>query len=148
MEPFSVGIWISIILTGLLISLVWTLISKILHDENAYSFGKNYAENVFTYFVLICQKGSFHEPDNISSKTILGIMAYFATIIFAAYSANLISILMVEKVEVPFNSYHSLYYQTNYQVGGKIGSAYENIFKVSSLPKKRESKFPQFPHCA
>ena len=56
-------------------------------------------------------------------------MSYFSTLIFAYYSAILISILMVTKREPPFNSYASLYYQTDYDIGYRTGTSMDEFFQ-------------------
>ena len=56
-------------------------------------------------------------------------MAYFSTLIFAYYSAILISILMVTKTQPPFYSYASLYYQTDYDIGYRTGTSMDEFFE-------------------
>ena len=65
-------------------------------------------------------------------KVIFGIMAFFATLIFESYSANLISILLVNKVNHPFTSYYSLYYGTDYKVAYIGGTNIDELFQVNN----------------
>ena len=58
-------------------------------------------------------------------------MSFLATLIYAAYCGNLISILLTLKVDRPFDSYHSLYSDTNYKIGNLPGMAIEEYFKVN-----------------
>ena len=76
--------------------------------------------------------GSDHEPNHVSMKIIFGIMAFFATLIFESYSANLISILLVNKVNHPFTSYYSLYYETDYKVAYIGGTNIDELFQVNN----------------
>ena len=57
-------------------------------------------------------------------------MSFLATLIYAAYCANLISILLTLKVDRPFDSFHSLYSAINYKIGNLPGMAIEEYFKV------------------
>ena len=61
----------------------------------------------------------------------LGIMAFLSVVIFASYSANLISMLLTVNVEFPFNNYHSFYYDSNYEFGHVSGSSFDELFQVS-----------------
>ena len=57
-------------------------------------------------------------------------MSFFGTLIFAAYCANLISILLSTKVKAPFNSYDSLYHDTNYEIGYIAGTRIDETLRV------------------
>ena len=72
----------------------------------------------------------------------MGTMAFFATLIFAYYSATLISILMVTKVNPPFDSYNSLY-KTDYGFGYISGTSIDEFFQVSIASEilKKQSVF-------
>ena len=72
--------------------------------------------------------GSAYEPNVIKMRIILGLMSYFSTLIFAYYSAILISILMVNKRPPPFHNYASLY-QTDYDIGYRAGTSMDEIFE-------------------
>ena len=62
-----------------------------------------------------------------------GTISYFATLIFAAYSAVLISILLDTQLDLPFWNYYSLYHQSNYEVGCISGVVFESHFQVSDF---------------
>ena len=80
---------------------------------------------------LILQKGCPYEPNCFAMKIMLGIMAFLSVVMFAAYSANLISMLLTVNVEFPFNNYHSFYYDSNYEFGHVSGSSFDELFQVS-----------------
>ena len=61
------------------------------------------------------------------------IMLFFATLIVESYKGNFISILLLKKVNPPFNNYYSLYHKTDYEVGYLPGTNIDEIFLVYSL---------------
>ena len=79
---------------------------------------------------IIWISGSPHEPNCLPIKMILGIVSYFATLIFAAYSAVLISILLDSDLDLPFWNYYSLLHQSDYKVGCESGVVFESYFQV------------------
>ena len=60
-------------------------------------------------------------------------MSLFATLIYPAYCANLVSILLTPKIVPPFDSYHSLYYDTDYEIGYPSGSDVDEYFQVKTI---------------
>ena len=56
-------------------------------------------------------------------------MAFFATITFEAYCANLIAILLNTKVTLPFDSWNNLYHDTDYTIGYVEGTFLDESFK-------------------
>ena len=71
-------------------------------------------------------------------------MSYFSTLIFAYYSAILISILMVTKRDPPFDSYASLYYQTDYDIGYRTGTSMDEFFQHGNEIMKKIYSMDRF----
>ena len=148
-EPFSYEIWAAILVSILTLSVTWVIAYHISSNDKNESENNTLIFSLFVCLSLICQKGnkrcsvklknslysylligSTYEPKINSSKIILGIMSFFGTLIFAAYCANLISILLSTKVKAPFNSYDSLYHDTNYEIGYIAGTRIDETLRV------------------
>ena len=133
--PFSYGIWISLLATIITFSILWPVIWKILpidkSDNDLNDDNITFQLSFLIFLGLIIQKGSHYEPNSIAMKIMLGIMAFLSVVMFAAYSANLISVLLTVNVEFPFNSYHSFYYDSNYEFGFINGTSFDELFQVS-----------------
>ena len=132
--PYSYGIWISLLATIIIFSILWPVIWKILLQDkscNVVNDNITFQYSFLIFLGLILQKGSPYEPNSIAMKIQLCIIAYLSVVMFAAYSANLISVLLTVNVELPFNSYHSFYYDTNYQFGFINGTSFDELFQVS-----------------
>ena len=117
-------------------SMLWSVIWKILlrdqnlNNEMRLNDGLTFQLSLFIFLALVFQKASPYEPISISMRILLGTMAYLSMINFTAYSADLISVQMTAKVDYPFNSYHSFYYDTNYKFGQVSGTNFVELFQV------------------
>ncbi len=80
-------------------------------------------------FLLI--SGSSLEPRQSSLRCTLVTVFFTSSLIFAAYSAAFTSFLAVFRVKLPFDSFRTLYSQTDYKVGSLRGTAYDDVFRVS-----------------
>ena len=132
--PYSYGIWISLFATIITFSIFWLVIWKILlkgKSDNVLNDNMTFQLSFFIFLGLILQKGCPYEPNCFAMKIMLGIMAFLSVVMFAAYSANLISMLLTVNVEFPFNNYHSFYYDSNYEFGHVSGSSFDELFQVS-----------------
>ena len=133
--PYSNGIWISLLATIITFSILWLVIWKILlkykRDNDLINDIMTFELSFLIFLGLILQKGSPYEPNSITMKILLGIIAFLSVVMFASYSANLISVLLIVNIEFPFNSYHSFYYDSNYEFGHVSGSSFDELFQVS-----------------
>ena len=133
--PYSYGIWISLLATIITFSILWAVTWKILLKDNSDNDlnddNTTFQLSFLIFLGLILQKGSPYEPNSITMKIMLGIIAFLSVVMFAAYSANLISVLLTVNVEFPFNSYHSFYYDSNYEFGFINGTSFDELFQVS-----------------
>ena len=77
--------------------------------------------------------GTDSQHNRIPMMMVVCIMLFFATLIVESYKGNFISILLLKKVNPPFNNYYSLYHKTDYEVGYLPGTNIDEIFLVYSL---------------
>ena len=138
-EPYSYGIWMSLFACIIVFSMLWPIIWKILlrdqnlnNDMHLKNDGLTFQLSLFIVLALFFQKASPYEPTSISMRILLGTIAYLSMVNFTAYSADLISAQMTAKVDFPFNSYHSFYYDTNYKFGQVSGTNFDELFQVNS----------------
>ena len=115
-------------------SILWPVIWKIILKDKSNNDLKNdemtFELSFLIFLGLILQKGSPYEPNSIAMKFMLGIIAFLSVVLFAAYSANIISMLLTVNIDFPFNSYHSFYYESDYEFGFINGTSFDELFQV------------------
>ena len=132
--PYSYGIWISLLATIITFAILWPVIWKILlkdNSDNGLNDNLTFQLSFLIFLGLMLQKASPYEPNSIAMKIMLGIIAFISVVKFAAYSANLMSLILKVNVEFPFNSYHSFYHDSNYEFGFINGTSFDELFQVS-----------------
>ena len=83
--------------------------------------------------MILSSSGGPWLPDNQSSRVMIGSFWFFAIIITATYTGNLIAFLAVSNVKLPFETLAELAAQSKVSWGTAEGVALVMLFRVSSI---------------
>ena len=79
----------------------------------------------------MCHLGGPWLPNNHSGRVLIGSFWFFAIVIAATYTGNLIAFLAVSTVKLPFETLEELAKQSSISWGTATGVALVMLFRVS-----------------
>ncbi|KAJ4427786.1 hypothetical protein ANN_25439 [Periplaneta americana] len=131
--PFSSGLWAAVVASMLLLSLCLSLAAN-----HADSRGQhNTYENFLYVFGSLCQQG---QADIVrsSSGRIVSLTAYVTSLVlFAGYSASLISSVTVQSRVLPFTNLPGMLRDGSYRMGVVVNTSYFDIFSEATRDPER-----------
>ena len=84
-------------------------------------------------FGALLQQGNCWMPVAQSGRIMVGAFWFFAVVVVATYTGNLIAFLAVNKVRLPFDTLESMVKQTSVKYGPASGVALANLFRVATF---------------
>ncbi|CAL1535038.1 unnamed protein product [Lymnaea stagnalis] len=145
-NPLSNGVWASIIMGFIGVSVVLFLVGRFSpyewdtsphgitsepHRQDRPSF--NLANTVWFSLGALMQQGSDIYPRSISGRIVGSAWWFFTLIIISSYTANLAAFLTIERMEVPINSADDLVRQSEIRYGIIGNGSTEEFFKMSNV---------------
>ncbi|PSN53199.1 hypothetical protein C0J52_04507 [Blattella germanica] len=133
LEPFTSNLWIFVLTTIIVIS----LLLKLLYNLKLWYIGQVPPETIDTYSIIyiigaFCSQG-LNIDSGHSSLRILYFSAHLtALVLSAAYSAQLISFLSIQTFSLPFNSLRELIDIGTYKLGVLANSGQLNNFNTAN----------------
>ncbi|XP_061171363.1 glutamate receptor 3-like [Saccostrea echinata] len=132
LEPFTVGVWIALLFSCLIIPILYGLIMHFdpMEDEAETSFLKNIARAVPVVFYRFCLQGSLAPSKSTSraARVVLAFWSLFLIILYATWASAFAVFIMEGKRQLPESPLHSfseLSKQTSVKFGTvKAGSTY------------------------
>ena len=76
--------------------------------------------------------GATEDPEKTSTRIAFLTTFVGGLLLYSSYSASLTSFLAIVQVAYPFVDLHSLYYQSDFEIGSVGGTVMDNYFAVSS----------------
>ncbi|XP_056300740.1 glutamate receptor ionotropic, kainate 5 [Pseudoliparis swirei] len=143
LDPFSLAVWLFMLLAYLAVSCVLFLAARLSPYEwyNPYPClrdRRDMLENQYTlgnslWFPIggFMQQGSEIMPRAVSTRCVSGVWWAFTLIIISSYTANLAAFLTVQRMEVPIESPDDLADQTNIEYGTIHGGSTMTFFMNS-----------------
>ncbi|KAG1659613.1 Glutamate receptor ionotropic, kainate 1 [Nymphon striatum] len=123
-RPFQQEVWLFILATAMLCTLVLTAIENLYYNREK-SQNKYVEDNWFLYpidnllymYSALLQQGWERTPKKIGSRVIVIFFRYFSTIMYAGYSAVIISQYIVSRPPQPINNIADIYENKIYRLG-------------------------------
>ncbi|XP_071037361.1 glutamate receptor ionotropic, kainate 2-like [Parasteatoda tepidariorum] len=145
LSPFSTEVWIYLMGTYFLVSIVSFLIGRLTPYEwiNPHPCRQDdiVVENVFnvrnTCWLMtgsLMQQGSDLIPTAFSTRTVASFWNFFTLIMVSSYTANLAAFLTVERVIYPFYSAEDLSKQSKIKYGCIDSGTTRSFFEESTIP--------------
>ncbi|XP_076367980.1 glutamate receptor ionotropic, delta-1-like [Tachypleus tridentatus] len=129
-RPFSLEMWITILVVVFVTSLVTALVAKasIGPQKNSWTFG----QSLWQYFGALTFQGADELPDRDSQKIIIGGYWLFAIIIVAGFSGSLTSFMNVPGKELPIDTISELARRVqNKQI--KVGTVPNSLIYINLM---------------
>ncbi|RUS81760.1 hypothetical protein EGW08_010452 [Elysia chlorotica] len=146
MEPFSVSLWVSILLAYIVISLTVFIVSRFSPYQpksrrrhwNA-DFKHNFTLCNSFWFAMgaLMMQGSVLCPRSIAGRIIGGVWWFFVLIIISSYTANLAAFLTIERMIQPLESADDLAHQTDIAYGMLETGTTRVFFETSNVTTYR-----------
>ncbi|KAF7382213.1 hypothetical protein HZH66_013645 [Vespula vulgaris] len=133
---FTNSIWIAIF--GLLIIAWILLISLKIKNGNVRKLGYLLSDNFLDIWAIFCQQGIEDFSGSSSIKIVYFTIFLLVTVLWAAYSAALISSLTTIMHILPFHSLESFLQDGTYQLAVFRGTAYYDQFANSNSPTAKK----------
>ena len=89
--------------------------------------------SILTVFGALLQQGNCWMPVAQSGRIMVGAFWFFAVVVVATYTGNLIAFLAVNKVRLPFDTLESMVKQTSVKYGPASGVALVNLFRDATF---------------
>ncbi|UJR27160.1 hypothetical protein I4U23_008458 [Adineta vaga] len=142
MDPLSTEIWICVILSYLLISLILFLVSRFSayewyfeNESDARPRNKFSLQNsLFFSFAAFMHQGVDLLPRSMSGRVVTSAWWFFSLILVSSYTANLAAFLTVEKLVTPIETVEDLSKQTEIYYGTLKGGSTMSFFNKSTIP--------------
>lgn len=149
LSPFTISVWIYLLLTTALISLIFFICGRLspyewdnpfpCKEDQPILMNECSVKNSFWFTVgSLMQQGSDVAPKAMSTRIIGGIWYFFTLIMVASYTANLAAFLTIEVVSYPFNNIEELAAQTKIGYGCTKSGSTRTTFKDSPNPTLRK----------
>ncbi|XP_033760586.1 glutamate receptor U1-like [Pecten maximus] len=142
-QPFTVGIWVSIIVAFVIVSLVLYAIGRLNPEERVTERGENnIATAFFMTFSMLSLQGSRLTPTSHAGRTLVCFWWIFVLVTLILYASSLTSILFLKSPDVenplPFYTFEQMTKQSKIKYGtAKSGSA-KSYFRKSSGALERQ----------
>ena len=101
--------------------------------QNCSCTDNNFPEFIICIHLLFVYTGGLVKPYSLSMCPILVSCLITCFVLTSSYTANLISVLSVEKYEVPFETYEELIHQDTYYYGVVDGTSISEFFNVNYI---------------
>ncbi|CAF0889980.1 unnamed protein product [Adineta steineri] len=152
MDPLSKEIWICVIISYLLVSIILFLVSRFssyewyfenesdVQPRNKFSI----QNSLFFSFAAFMHQGVDLLPRSISGRVVTSAWWFFSLILVSSYTANLAAFLTVEKLVTPIETVEDLAKQTEIRYGTLKGGSTMSFFNKSTITTfKRMWEFMQ-----
>ncbi|GFO45439.1 glutamate receptor [Plakobranchus ocellatus] len=146
MEPFSVSLWVSILLAYIIISFTVFIVSRF-SPYQPKSRRRRYNDDFKHNFTLcnsfwfamgaLMMQGSVLCPRSIAGRIIGGVWWFFVLIVISSYTANLAAFLTIERMIQPIESADDLAEQTDIAYGMLETGTTRVFFETSNVTTYR-----------
>ncbi|CAF1218392.1 unnamed protein product [Adineta ricciae] len=142
MDPLSTEIWLCVILSYLVISIILFIVSRFSSYEwyfenetdtrprNKFSL----QNSLFFSFAAFMHQGVDLLPRSMSGRVVTSAWWFFSLILVSSYTANLAAFLTVEKLVTPIETVEDLSKQTEIRYGTLKGGSTMSFFNKSTIP--------------
>ncbi|KAG1670716.1 Glutamate receptor ionotropic, kainate 2 [Nymphon striatum] len=154
-QPFQIEVWLFISATIVFCTVILTFFEtyqlKQLDKQNdctaeskvdCENFFINPFDNLLYMYSALLQQGWDKTPDRISSRVLVIFFRLFCLIMYAGYSAVIISQYIIATPPKPFDNLSDLVANGRYKLGTVNGSAYPRRFKVKCVARPISSGRP------
>ncbi|KAK3786767.1 hypothetical protein RRG08_000972 [Elysia crispata] len=146
MEPFSVSLWVSILLAYIVISLTVFIVSRFSpyqpksrrrrwNDDFKHNF--TLCNSFWFAMGALMMQGSVLCPRSIAGRIIGGVWWFFVLIVISSYTANLAAFLTIERMIQPVESADDLAHQTDIAYGMLETGTTRGFFETSNVTTYR-----------
>uniref|UniRef100_T1JBJ6 Ionotropic glutamate receptor C-terminal domain-containing protein n=1 Tax=Strigamia maritima TaxID=126957 RepID=T1JBJ6_STRMM len=144
LEPFSRVSWICIMAFTILFVVLLLIISFIKNKFQRWPEKVfNHVQIIYYYLrsalYILLRTGIPVRVCGISGRICLLVFYIFCIIMFTSYCSSLISILSVTRLKLPFNSFHDLLYNSDYDLATLKDSVIVQILKISNDVQYRKA---------
>ncbi|XP_021374126.1 glutamate receptor U1-like isoform X2 [Mizuhopecten yessoensis] len=135
--PFTVGIWASIIVAYIIVSLVLYVISRMNPEERAADRGEDHITICTAFFVtlsMLSLQGFRLTPTSLAGRTLVCFWWMFALVTVVMYTSSLTSMLFLKFPDVedplPFYTFEQMTKQTKIEYGTLMSGSTRHYFKT------------------